>query len=309
MSLYLPIAHIPINLALLLGMGLAIGILSGMFGVGGGFIMTPLLMFLGVPPAVAVGTGASQVVAASVSGVQAQWYRGNVDVKMGAFLIAGGIAGVILGIKIQQLLKALGQLDLFISLTYVVMLGVIGGLMLIESLRALRKAKVSPTSSTRRAGQHTWAERLPFKQRFVASKLYVSAIPPLVIGSFVGLLTAIMGIGGGFVLIPALIYMLRMPTRTALGTSGFQIIFVTAFATILQATQNHSVDLLLAVPLMVGGVIGAQFGVQIGQRMGAEQLRALLAILVLAVALRMSFDLVAPPSDRYNLEVVTGTSG
>lgn len=303
MPLYLPIAGLSLDLILLLGMGLSVGVLAGLFGIGGGFILTPLLIFLGVPPSVAVGTGAAQVVASSVSGALSHWQRKNVDVKMGAVLIAGGIVGSVLGIRLQQILKSLGQLDFFIAATYVVMLGVVGSLMLIESIGSMRGAGAGALPAKRNEDHHSMLQRLPLKLRFRTSKLYVSAIPPLVIGAFVGLLTAIMGIGGGFLLIPALIYMVRLPTRLAMGTSAFQIIFITAITTMMQATQNQTVDVMLAAPLILGGVIGAQIGVQLGNRLKAEQLRLLLGLLVVGVAIRMSVDLVTPPSDPFNLTV------
>ena len=303
MSIYLPIAEMSQNLALLLGLGFAIGIISGMFGIGGGFILTPFLIFLGIPAGTAVGTGACQVAASSVSGAIGHLQRGNVDARMGLYLICGGLVGAVLGVELQQKLKAAGQLDLFTTLTYVVMLGIIGSLMLIESVRSIRRAaKGGPPLSMRRAGQHSFVQRLPFKQRFRVSKLYISTIPPVAIGVLVGWLTAIMGVGGGFLLVPALIYVLRVPTRVALGTSSFQIIFVTVFATLLQVVRNQSVDILLAAPLIAGGVIGAQIGVGLGEQMKAEQLRAALAFLVLAVAVRMAFDLVATPSDLFSLQ-------
>jgi uncharacterized membrane protein YfcA len=307
MPLYLPIAGLSLDLTLLLAMGLAVGVLAGLFGIGGGFILTPLLIFLGVPPAVAVGTGAAQVVASSVSGALSHWSRGNVDVKMGAVLIAGGFAGSAFGVGLQQLLKAIGQLELFIAAVYVIMLGVIGALMLIESVRAIRGMRAGSPVSARRGGQHGALQKLPLKMRFRTSKLYASALPPLGIGAFVGLLTAIMGVGGGFVLIPALIYILRLPTRLAMGTSAFQIIFVTSVTTVLQATQNHSVDAVLAAPLIAGGVVGAQIGVRAGQRLAAEQLRLLLALLVLGVAVRIAVDLVTPPRDPYAIEAGAAT--
>jgi uncharacterized membrane protein YfcA len=304
MQLYLPIAEIALSLPMLLCLGLAVGVLSGLLGVGGGFILTPLLIFLGVPPLIAVGTGASQVVASSVSGAIGHWQRGNVDLLMGIFLIVGGMVGALSGVKLQQFLREAGQLDLFTTLTYVIMLGVVGALMLIESVRAIRKTALQPgAASARRAGQHSWVQKLPFKRRFHTSKLYISTLPPIAIGVFVGWLTAIMGIGGGFLIVPALIYILRMPTRIALGTSSFQIIFVTAFATVLQSTENHSVDLVLALPLIVGGVIGAQYGVGLAHKLKAEELRALLALLVLAVAIRMAFGLVIAPRDVFGLDL------
>jgi uncharacterized membrane protein YfcA len=303
MQIYLPIAELSLNMVMLVSIGLAIGFLSGMFGIGGGFIMTPFLIFVGVPPGVAVGTGASQVVASSVSGAVSHWQRGNVDVHMGLLLIGGGFFGAVGGVKVLAILKAYGQLDLFISLTYVILLGVVGSLMLIESVGALRAAPAKPGASIRRGGQHTWIEGLPLKQRFRRSRIYVSAIPFVVVGAFVGWLTAIMGVGGGFLLVPAMIYLLRIPTRIVIGTSTFQILCVTALTTVLQAVQNHSVDVLLSVPLIAGGVIGAQLGVGFGERMKAEQLRALLAALVLLVAVRMAYELVIPPSFPYNIEV------
>lgn len=303
MNLYLPIAEIALPLPVLLGLGIAVGVLSGMFGIGGGFITTPMLIFLGVPPAVAVGTGTSQVVASSVSGALGHWGRGNVDVKMGLYLIAGGLLGATTGIWLQQLLKAIGQLDFFTTMTYVVMLGVVGGLMVIEAVRTLlQQASGKPQGSARRGGQHGWLAKLPLKTRFPASKLYMSLLPPLAIGAFVGWLTAIMGVGGGFLLVPALIYVLRMPTRIALGTSAFQIIFVAAYATLLQASQNYAIDAALALPLILGGVIGAHLGVAVAARLNPEQLRALLGLLVVAVAIRMAAGLVLRPPDLYSLD-------
>lgn len=302
MSVYLPIAELAIDLRVLITLGLVVGFLSGMFGIGGGFITTPFLIFLGVPPAIAVGTGASQVVASSVSGAIANWQRGNVDLRMGLLLIAGGVVGATTGIAIQRLLKAAGQLDFFIAMSYVVLLGTVGGLMLVESVRALRRAPGPTKTTSRRGGQHIWVQRLPLKMRFQTAKLYMSAIPPVMIGAAVGWLTAIMGVGGGFMLVPALIYLLRVPTRVVIGTSQFQVVFVTAFATLLQATTNFSVDLLLAAPLMIAGVFGAQYGVRAAQRLKAEQLRALLALLVLLVAIRLAFNLVIVPDELYELD-------
>ncbi len=303
MPIYLPIAEISLDLIVLVCLGLAVGVLAGLFGIGGGFIMTPALIFMGVPPGVAVGTGAAQVVASSISGALGHWHKNNVDTKLGTFLIFGGLWGALVGVKLQQVLKAAGQLDLFIACAYVVMLGVVGSLMLIESLRTMRGVAQGKPASIRRAGQHNAIERLPFKVRFRVSKIYASAIPPIVIGAFVGLLTAIMGIGGGFLLIPALIYLLRLPTRLAMGTSAFQIIFITAITTIMQAMQNHTVDLMLGAPLMLGGVAGAQIGVRLGAQLKAEQLRFWLALLVLSVAGRMLIGLVATPQEVFVLDV------
>ena len=304
MQIYLPIAEMPINVVMLLAMGLAVGVLSGLFGIGGGFIVTPLLIFLGVPAPIAVGTGAAQVAASSVSGTVSNWMRQAIDFKMVAILLGGGMIGSTLGVFMQRWLKAIGQLELFISSVYVVLLGTIGTLMLIESIEALRRkqAAAKAQTTTSRAGHHNWIQKLPFKTRFPASKLYISAIPPVAIGIAVGWLTAIMGVGGGFLLVPALIYLLRMPTRIVIGTSVCQIMFVTAYTTVMQSFHNHSVDLLLGLPLMIGGVIGAQYGVRLGQRLQAEQMRIFLALLVLGVALRMMVDLALPPKEIYSID-------
>src|SRR5262245_12377734 len=303
MQVYFPVAELSLNVGLLLTMGFAIGFLSGMFGIGGGFVLTPLLIFLGVPSPVAVGTGASQVVAASVSSAVGHWRRRNVDLQMGTLLVAGGFAGALLGVQVLGFLKARGLVESVIAVTYVVLLGVIGCMMLIESVRVLRTVPVRAVASRRRGGRHTWLEGLPFKVRFRHSRVYASAIPFLAIGAVVGLLTAIMGVGGGFLLVPAMIYLLRVPTRIVIGTSTFQIVCVTAFTTVAQAAMNHSVDLLLSVPLMAGSVVGAQFGVGYAERFKAEQLRALMALLVLAVAVRMALGLVVPPLDLYSLDL------
>ncbi|MEH6494946.1 MAG: sulfite exporter TauE/SafE family protein, partial [Pseudomonas marincola] len=269
MPVYLPIAEISVNLFLILGMGGAVGLLSGMFGVGGGFLMTPLLIFIGIPPAVAVATGANQLVAASVSGVLAHWRRGNVDFKMGTVLLVGGIFGSGLGTWIFALLKNAGQVDLLISLSYVLFLGVIGGLMLVESVGALLRSHKG-TVRRKKLHQHYWIHGLPFKMRFRKSKLYISALLPLVLGFFVGVLSAIMGVGGGFVMVPAMIYLMGMPTSVVIGTSLFQIIFVTANVTLLHSMTTQTVDVLLALLLMSSAVIGAQIGTRIGAKMKGE---------------------------------------
>ena len=305
-DIYLPIAELSMNLLVLLGMGGAVGFLSGMFGVGGGFLMTPLLIFVGIPPAVAVATEANQIVASSVSGALAQWRRNNVDIKMGTVLLIGGVIGAVFGVQLVKLLRQAGQVDLIISLSYVTFLGIIGSLMLIESLRAIRRSRAGKPIPARRPGQHNWVHGLPFKMRFKRSKLYISAIPPLVIGAFVGLLAAIMGVGGGFIMVPAMIYLLRVPTNVVVGTSLFQIIFVTAMVTILHSATNQTVDVILALVLMIGGVIGAQFGARAGQNLKGEQLRALLAFMVLGVCLRMFFDLVIQPDELFSIGPALG---
>ncbi|MEL7047445.1 MAG: sulfite exporter TauE/SafE family protein [Pseudomonadota bacterium] len=309
MYFYLPIAEMSVNIWVFLAMGAAVGFLSGVFGVGGGFLMTPLLIFSGIPPAVAVGTEAAQIVASSVSGAVAQYRRNNVDIKMGLVLLAGGFFGSTIGVQLVVVLRSLGQYDLFVSLSYVTFLGAVGTLMMIESLNTMRQVRAGGTSGNRRSGQHNWIHGLPFKMRFHRSKLYISAIPPLVIGAFVGLLAAIMGVGGGFIMVPAMIYILKMPTNVVVGTSLFQIVFVTALTTILHATNNYTVDIVLALLLMVGGVIGAQFGAVAGQKLNGEQLRFLLAALVLLVCFRVAFGLVVQPEDLYSISPVLGSEG
>ncbi|TCT09858.1 hypothetical protein EDC22_10652 [Tepidamorphus gemmatus] len=306
MQIYLPIAEIAVNMFLLLGMGGAVGFLSGMFGVGGGFLLTPLLIFTGIPPAVAVATQSGQIVASSVSGALAHWRRGTIDVSLGIILIAGGIVGASMGVVLFRLLRHVGQLDLIISLLYVLFLGVVGGLMLLESARAIILRRLGRPIAARRPGQHTWVHRLPIRMRFKRSRLYISVLPVLALGWFIGLLVAVMGIGGGFIMVPAMIYLLRMPTNVVVGTSLFQIIFVTAATTVLHAVSTKSIDAVLALLLMVGGVMGAQFGVQAGQRLRGEQLRLLLALLVLAVGVRMMYELVATPPDLYTLTIAAG---
>ena len=304
MSIYLPIAELSVNVFVLFGMGIAVGFLSGMFGVGGGFLMTPLLIFYNIPPAVAVATGTNQVVASSVSGALAHFKRGTIDFKLGTILLVGGIGGSGLGVLVFTLLRNAGQLDLIISLMYVLFLGSIGSLMVVESLNARRRVKAGGKSDVRRPGQHNWVHGLPFKMRFRKSKLYLSAIPVLVLGVAIGLLVSIMGVGGGFIMVPALIYLLHVPTNVVIGTSLYQIIFVTAFTTVLQSYTNQSVDVVLALVLMIGGVIGAQFGAAAGVKLRGDQLRALLGLMVLAVGARMAFELVTTPADPFTITAI-----
>lgn len=306
MSIYLPIAEMSLNMLILIGMGAAVGLLSGMFGVGGGFLITPLLIFYNVPPAIAVGTGANQVIASSVTGALTHFKRGTLDIKLGVLLVVGGILGSYFGIELFSYLRKLGQLDLIISLLYVVLLGGVGSLMAIESWRSIINTRHGKNVVIRRPGQHSWVQRLPFKIRFRASKIYVSIIPVLGIGLVIGLLSSIMGVGGGFIMVPALIYMLRVPTNVVVGTSLFQITFVTAFTTVLQSITNQSVDIVLAFLLMVGGVIGATYGTRIGRKLKAEQLRMLLAILVLLVCARLAFELFVRPDDLFSLSFIGG---
>lgn len=301
MNIYLPIAEVSVNVFLLLGIGGVVGILSGMFGVGGGFLITPLLFFVGIPPAVAVATSANQIVASSVSGVLAHLKRRTVDFRMGLVLLASGLAGSASGVQIFNLLRQAGQVDLIVQLSYVIFLGIIGALMFVEGLNALFKSRSGKPPSRRR---HNWIHALPLKVKFRTSGLYISVIPPLLVGVLVGFLAAIMGVGGGFVMVPAMIYLLGMPTKVVVGTSLFQIIFVTAFTTLMHATLNHTVDMVLAVVLILGGVVGAQFGTKLGARLKAEQLRILLATLVLAVAGKIALDLLLQPSELYTVSEV-----
>lgn len=301
MQIYLPIAEVSVNIFLLLGIGGVVGLLSGMFGVGGGFLMTPLLFFIGIPPAVAVATGANQIVASSISGVLAHFRRKTVDVKMGTVLLIGGMLGAAAGVKVFAALKAMGQVDLLVTLFYVVFLGTVGGLMFMESLAAILRARRNGPAPRAARKRRDRMSALPLKMRFRTSGLYISVIPPFLIGAAVGVLSAIMGVGGGFVMVPAMIYLLGMPTKVVVGTSLFQIIFVTGFATLMHATTTYSVDVVLAMFLLVGGVLGAQLGTRIGAGLKAEQLRILLALLVLAVCLKLGFDLVLRPSEPYSV--------
>ena len=301
MNIYLPIAELSANVFVILGIGSGIGVLSGIFGVGGGFLMTPLLMFIGVPPGVAVATGANQIVAASISGVLAHWRRGNVDLKMGIVLLIGGLIGSTLGVGLFSLLKQIGQVDFVVQVCYVVFLGIIGGLMLIEAVQAIISTGAAKPKKKR---ARNWTHALPLKMHFRRSRLYISVLMPLGVGVFVGILSAIMGVGGGFVMVPAMIYLLRMPTVVVVGTSLFQIIFVTANVTILQSVQNQPVDIVLALVLIFGGVIGAQVGARLGAVLKGEQLRGLLALMVLAVSVKILFDLAATPTDIYSATAV-----
>ncbi|NJS39939.1 MAG: sulfite exporter TauE/SafE family protein [Rhodobacteraceae bacterium] len=300
MQLYLPIAEVSVNAFLILGLGGIVGFLSGMFGVGGGFLITPLLFFIGVPPAVAVATGANQVVASSISGVLAQLKRKGVDFHMGGVLLVGGVVGSAIGVWVFRLMTAAGQVDLFVQLSYVVFLGLIGAMMLQESLRSLLRTR-KPGAPVRRSHVHSWVHGLPLKMKFRASGLYISVIPPLLIGAAVGFLAAIMGVGGGFIMVPAMIYLLGMPTKVVIGTSLFQIIFVTAFTTVMHAVTSQTVDMLLALILILGGVVGAQIGTRVGVRLKAEQLRILLSLLVLAVSVRIAVDLLIRPDELYSV--------
>ncbi|HWK45396.1 MAG TPA: sulfite exporter TauE/SafE family protein [Stellaceae bacterium] len=300
MEVYLPIAQVSLDVFVLLGLGAAVGFLSGVFGVGGGFLLTPLLIFIGVPQAVAVSSSANQLVGASVTGVLGHWRRGNVDFKMGFVLVVGGFFGSLLGVWLFSVLKRLGQIDLMISLSYVLLLGSLGGLMLVESVRAVLRLRRAG-GVRRRLHQHTWFHGLPFKMRFRRSKLYISALLPLTLGFGIGILSSLMGVGGGFIIVPAMIYILGMPTNVVPGTSLFQTIFISASVTILQAITNQTVDALLAMLLLIGAVVGVQYGARFGARLRGEYLRVLLALIILAVGAKLLVDLTVPPGDVYSV--------
>jgi uncharacterized membrane protein YfcA len=300
MEIYLPIADMSVHWVVILGMGFGVGFLSGLFGVGGGFLLTPLLVFYGIPSTVAVATTASHITASSISGALAQWRKHAIDFTMAGIMLAGGIGGTGVGVWLFALMRRAGQMDLVVSLSYAVLLSLVGGIMLNESWIALRAAR-SGTPASSRPASHGWIHGLPFRMRFRQSRLYISVIPPILIGFAVGVLSAIMGIGGGFIIVPAMIYLLRMPTNVVIGTSLAQIIGITASTTLLQATSNYAVDIVLAAILIAGGVVGAQFGVRAGSRLRGEQIRFLLALLVLAVAIRLIWGLVATPPDFYSL--------
>ena len=301
MSIYLPIAEMNVNILLIIFIGMLVGGLSGLFGVGGGFLMTPLLIFLGIPPAVAVGTEAPHVLASSISGAIAHWRRRNVDIKMGFILLIGGIAGSTVGVNIFKILIGFGQIDLIIQLLFIFFLGLVGFSMLFESARTtIKKYRTTSTIRTK-LHQHSWLHGLPFKMRFHRSKLYISTIPPLLIGFVVGVLSAMMGVGGGFIMIPAMVYILGMSTNVVVGTSLFQIIFVTANSTFFQSYLNQTVDIVLASLMILGGVIGAQIGARLGTKFRAEYLRGALAFIVLMVCLKIFLDLTLTPNELFSL--------
>jgi len=303
-QIYLPIADMPVNIFLVLGMGLAVGFISGMFGIGGGFLMTPLLIFIGISPAVAVASVASHISASSFTGAITYWRKRAIDVALAMMLLAAGILGTATGVWLFTVLRTMDQLDLVIGLSYVTLLTSVGGMMIRESVRAELRARKGMPATLRRPGSHSWVHGLPLKMRFKRSKIYVSAIPVWAIGFSIGFVGAILGIGGGFLLVPMLIYFLRVPTATVIGTSMVLTLITMASATVMHAVTNHLVDALLALILMVGGVIGAQFGVRTGQRMRGERLRLLLGLLVFAVGLRFAFELVVKPEDLYSLRHV-----
>jgi len=305
-QIYLPIADLPVNVFLIFVMGLAVGFISGMFGIGGGFLMTPLLIFIGISPAVAVASVTTHIAASSFTGAITYWRRRALDPALALMLLVGGIIGTATGVWLFSVLRSIGQLDLAIGLSYLVLLGTVGSLMVGESLRAIIRARQGKPVELRRGGSHLWIHGLPFKLRFKQSKIYVSAIPVWGIGIVIGFIGAIMGIGGGFLLVPMLIYVLRVPTSIVIGTSMVLTLVTMAFATVMHAATNHLVDVVLSLILMVGGVMGAQFGARAGQRIRSEQLRLLLGLLVLAVGLRFAFGLVVPPDEMFTVRPAEG---
>ena len=301
MQIYLPIADLPVNIFVILAMGLAVGFISGMFGIGGGFLMTPLLIFLGVSPAVAVASVTGHIAASSCSGAISYWRRSALDLALACMLLAGGILGTAFGVWLFTFLRAIGQLDITIGLAYVLLLTAVGALMAFESVKSIIRTRQGKPVELRRPGSHAWFHGLPFKIRFKRSRIYVSAIPVCAIGFTIGFIGAVMGIGGGFLLVPMLIYFLRVPTATVIGTSMVLTLVTMASATVMHAVTNHLVDAVLAVILMVGGVIGAQFGARAGAKISGERLRLGLGLLVLAVGIRFAFNLVLTPDDLYSL--------
>ncbi len=306
MELYLPIAELSVDAIVLVAIGLTAGFMSGLFGVGGGFLMTPALIFIGVPPAVAVASQGPQIIAASISSLDVQWRRGSVDVQIGAFLLAGGLAGSAAGVALFAFLKSIGQIDVVIAIAFVVLLSVMGGLMLVESGRAMWRQRGKTPPRRRKLHPHYWVARWPLKMRFPKSRLYVSVFLPLSLGFGAGTLSGLMGVGGGFVLVPAMIYLMGMPTLMVVGTSAFQIVFVAANVTLLQAWHNHTVDLMLAMTMVLGGVVGGPLGARLAGKLPAEQLRALLALLLVMISVKLFVDLVVTPEQLYQL-VNTGT--
>jgi uncharacterized membrane protein YfcA len=306
LDLYLPIAEVSVNAPLLVALGALVGFISGLFGIGGGFLMAPILVFLGIPPVVAVASLSNHVAASSMSSVIAYSRRRAVDFRMGGVLAGGGAVGSFLGVELFRWLRLLGQADLAVSLSYLVFLGVIGGLMLTESLSEVLRRRRGEAPKARGDRRPPWLYGLPLKMRFPRSRLYISVIPPIALGIFVGVLSAIMGVGGGFILVPAMVYVLRMPAAVVVGTSLFQIIITTSLTGVLQAGRNQSVDVVLATLLLVGGVLGAQVGAKASSRFRAEELRAVLGLIVLLVGLRMGLGLFVTPDEPFILMTGNG---
>lgn len=303
MQIYLPIAEMPINVLLILAMSAAVGFISGMFGIGGGFLMTPLLIFLGIPPAIAVATVTAQIAASSMTGALANWQRRQLDPKLAAFLIAGGLVGTALGVLAFNAIGRAGQLDAVIMISYMALFTVVGGMMLFESLRALIMARAGKIMTLQRAGQHPAWLKLPWRIRFPRSRLYASALPILFFSALVGFLGAIMGIGGGFIMVPALLYLFRVPTLVAVGTSLLQILVTMTAATLFHAASNQSVDIVLAVLLISGGVVGAQFGARAGRNLRGESFRLVLALLLLAVGFRFASQAIIKPNELFSITI------
>ncbi len=295
--MYLPIAGNSVNILIIFGLGGFVGLLSGIFGVGGGFLMTPLLIMFGIPPTVAAASDSNQIVGASTSGTLAHWRLGNVDVKMGILLLVGGIAGGTVGVQIIKVLRALGNADFLITITYVLMLGGVGAYMFMESLQSLKKGNepVKETAPARESAYARMLAKMPMQTRFEKSGVEMSLILPLLLGILVGVLAAIMGVGGGFIMVPVMVYLLRMPMHVVVGTSLFQILFTCINVTIMQSVSNHTVDFVLAVLLLLGSTIGAQVGTKIGKKLKGDQLKILLASLVLLVCVKMLLQLLLPP--------------
>jgi hypothetical protein len=307
-QLYLPIADIPVNVLLVLAMGAAVGFVSGMFGIGGGFLMTPLLIFIGIAPAVAVASVTSHMAASSFSGALSYWHRRAIDPALAAVLLCGGVVGTGLGVWVFVLLRSVGQLDLAIAVSYVLLLSAVGGLMVWEGIRAILRARRGEVALARRSGNRNWIHAMPLKVRFKRSKIYLSVIPVVLVGMLIGFIGAVMGVGGGFILVPILIYILRVPTAMVIGTSMVLTLVTMLVATVLHALTSHLVDAVLALILMIGGVTGAQFGARAGQRIRGEQLRLLLGLLILAVGIRFAFELGIRPTELFTIRE-TGVSG
>ncbi|WP_300575675.1 sulfite exporter TauE/SafE family protein [Phenylobacterium sp.] len=301
MDIYLPIAEVSVNAGILVLLGAVVGFISGLFGIGGGFLMTPILLWMGIPPVVAVASEANHVAASSASSVISYSRKRQVDFRMGGVLAAGGAVGALVGVEVFRWLRLLGQADLVVSLSYLIFLGLIGGLMLVESVGSVLRQRRGQTPTKRRDRRPVWLYGLPLKVRFPRSRLYISIIPPVILGVFVGILSAIMGVGGGFILVPAMVYILRMPAGVVVGTSLFQIIITTSLASVLQAGRNQSVDIVLATLLLLGGVLGAQFGARASSRFRAEELRAVLGLIVLIMGLQMGLVLFINPEDPFIL--------
>ncbi len=305
MEIYLPIAQMSVHWLIIVGLGFGVGFLSGVFGIGGGFLLTPLLMFYGIPPGVAVATTASQVSGVTFSGVLTHWKRRTVDLKMGGVMMFAGLFGTIAGVWLFSVIRRMGQSELAVSASYVVLLGAVGAIMLNESMRTWKALQQGRSGLNAHSGQHNWIQGLPLKMRFRQSRLYISAIPPAVLGFVVGVLSAVMGVGGAFLMVPAMIYMFKMPTNVVVGTSMFQVLFVTSAATILHAVDNHTVDLLLGLLLIAGGMFGVQYGVRFGAKLPGEQLRFYMALLILVVAAGLLYGLIVRPPDLYSLTAGT----